>query len=136
MNRSTLTVEWTLDRQGPRRAEQAQKGPVPRIPRISRQMALAIKFQRMFSSGEIRDYAELAALGHVSRARVSQTMNLLHLAPDIQEEILFLEDRADLNEHGLRSLTAVIEWEQQRRIWRRSATVVPNPAWDGQRRST
>jgi hypothetical protein len=87
-------------------------------------MALAIKFQRMFSSGEIRDYAELAALGHVSRARVSQTMNLLHLAPDIQEEILFLEDRADLNEHGLRSLTAVIEWEQQRRIWRSTAGAI------------
>ena len=60
MNRSTLTVEWTLDRQGRRCAEQAKRGPVPRIPRISRQMALAIKFQRMFASGEIGDRVALA----------------------------------------------------------------------------
>jgi hypothetical protein len=32
----------------------------------------------------------LADLGHVTRARVCQIMNLLQLAPDIQEAILFL----------------------------------------------
>jgi hypothetical protein len=36
-----------------------------------------------------RDYAQLARLWQVSRARLTQTMNL-HLAPDIQEAILFL----------------------------------------------
>jgi hypothetical protein len=38
----------------------------------------------------VRDYADLARLGHVSRARVSQIMDLLLLAPGIQEEILGL----------------------------------------------
>jgi hypothetical protein len=33
---------------------------------------------------------ELARLGHVSRTRVTQILNLLHLAPDIQERLLFL----------------------------------------------
>jgi hypothetical protein len=37
-----------------------------------------------------RDQADLARLGNVSRARVTQIMNLLQLAPDIQEAILFL----------------------------------------------
>ena len=40
--------------------------------------------------GVVTDQAELARLGHVSRARMTQIMNLLHLAPDIQEELLFL----------------------------------------------
>jgi hypothetical protein len=41
-------------------------------------------------SGAVRDYAELARLGQVSRARTTQIMSLLHLAPDLQEQILFL----------------------------------------------
>jgi hypothetical protein len=38
----------------------------------------------------VTDYADLARLGHVTRARVTQIMNLLNLAPDIQEELVFL----------------------------------------------
>src|SRR5689334_4852756 len=60
-----------------------------RIPRISRLMALAIKFDDMITRGEVRDYADLARLGYVTRARMTQIMNLLHLAPDLQEGILF-----------------------------------------------
>jgi hypothetical protein len=53
-------------------------------------MALAIRMEKLVRSGEVTDYADLARLGHVTRARVTQIMNLLSLAPDIQEEILFL----------------------------------------------
>lgn len=35
--------------------------------------------------------AELARLGRVSRARITQIMDLLMLAPEIQEEVLYLE---------------------------------------------
>ncbi len=51
-------------------------------------MALAIKFQDMADCGEVRDYADLARLGYVTRARLTQIMNLLLLAPDIQEAII------------------------------------------------
>jgi hypothetical protein len=52
--------------------------PVPegRIPRISRLMALAIRFDRLIKEGEITDQSELARLGNVTRARVTQIMNL------------------------------------------------------------
>ena len=61
-----------------------------RLPRISRLMALAIRFDGLVREGVVADQAELARLGHVSRARITQIMNLLHLAPDIQEALLFL----------------------------------------------
>ena len=61
-----------------------------RVPRIARLMALALRFEQLVRSGAVRDYAELARLGPVSRARITQIMNLLNLAPEIQEEILFL----------------------------------------------
>jgi len=58
-------------------------------------MALAIRFDLLIKSGEIADQAEVARLGQVSRARVTQTMNLLLLVPDIQEAILFLSRDAN-----------------------------------------
>ena len=88
-----------------------------RIPRISRLMALAMKFQDMVDRGEVRDYADIARLGYVTRARITQIMNLLHLAPEVQEEILFL--RSAPSERSLRPLTVQPLWSQQIRIWRR-----------------
>ena len=61
-----------------------------RIPRIAKLLALAHKFDGLLRQSAIADYAALARLGQVSRARITQIMNLLYLAPDIQEEILFL----------------------------------------------
>ena len=103
------------------------EAPVPcsvepgRIPRISRLMALALRFEGLLKQGAAHDYADLARLGLVSRTRVTQIMNLLYLAPDIQEEILFLPrtivGREPISERHVRSVTTVLEWDKQRRMW-------------------
>jgi hypothetical protein len=82
-------------RQGRRTRRELRPGEaaptVPgRVPRVSRLMALAIRFDQLIRAGVVADQAELARLGHVTRARLTQIMNLLCLAPDIQEAILFL----------------------------------------------
>src|SRR5260370_825785 len=63
-------------------------------PRITRLMALAVKFEGLIQQGVVKDYAELARLGQVSRARITQIMNLLNLAPAIQEAIVFITAEA------------------------------------------
>lgn len=96
--------------------------PPGRVPRVSKLMALAIKFDRLIREGAVRDFAEIARLGHVTRARVTQIMNLLHLAPDIQEEILFLPriTKGDdpIVERHLRPIIKLLDWRDQRRRWR------------------
>lgn len=91
----------------------------PRIPRITRLMALAIKFQSMVDRGEVRDYADLVRLGYVTRARLTQIMNLLLLAPDIQEAILDSSSawrrNSTITERDLRSVSRIINWSDQRR---------------------
>ena len=66
----------------------------------------------------VSDFAELARLGHVSRARITQTMNLLQLAPDLQEAILFLPPvetgKDPVTERELREVVQVVSWEEQR----------------------
>ena len=89
------------------------------IPRIARLMALAIRFDRLLRAEKFRDYAELARLGRVTRARITQIMKLLNLAPDIQEQILFLPTLKGLNERNLRPIVSRIDWTQQRRMFQK-----------------
>jgi hypothetical protein len=98
-------------------------GPIGRVPRVARLMALALRFERMIRTRVVADYTTLAALGRVTCARVSQVMNLVQLAPDIQEAILFLprvergQDPIILAQ--LQPIAAALDWRHQRRLWRR-----------------
>lgn len=86
------------------------------IPRIARLMALAIRFEGMRRDRTIRDYADLARLGGVTRARVTQIMKLLNLAPDIQEKLLFLPSVRGMTERNLRPVINRIDWDEQREL--------------------
>lgn len=101
--------------------EVPQPKPVGRVPRIARLLALAIKYDDLLRRGVVPDLSELARLCQVTQPRMTQIMNLLHLAPDIQEEILFLplveEGRDPIHEHMLRDVTRTLEWRKQRRAW-------------------
>ena len=93
-------------------------GPVPRVSRL---MALALHYERLMAEGAITTQAEIATLSHVTRARVTQVMNMLHLAPDIQEAILFWPatrvGRERLHERDIRHIVAQPDWERQRALW-------------------
>jgi integrase len=130
-----MTTTWTIERQvhfrnaGHGRGKQVREGPAPegpalpagRVPRVTKLMALALHFDDLLQSGAIGSYAELARLGHVTRARVCQIMNLVYLAPDLQEALLFLprtergRDRIILAD--LQPIAALMDWRKQRRRW-------------------
>jgi hypothetical protein len=105
----------------PKKAAEAAEAERPRIPRVARLMALAIKLQDMIDHGEIADYAEIARLGFVTRARVTQIMNLLLLAPDIQEELMSLSTEAvgktRVLERALREVGSFVDWREQMTRW-------------------
>ena len=126
---ASLTIECAVRFEPRRRGrKELAVGPAPaavpgRVPRVARLLALAHRLEGLLHGGEIADYAALARLGHVTRARVSQIMSLLYLAPDIQEAILFLprteRGRDPLVLRDLLPLTAVPDWKKQRRLWAR-----------------
>jgi hypothetical protein len=102
------------------------KPALERIPRISRYMALAIHFEELIRQGVVTDYADLARLGHVTRARVTQIMNLRLLAPDIQEELLALptvqSGRARIHLRQLQAIVVTTDWRAQRKLWKSMVT--------------
>ena len=101
--------------------EPERRGPQARVPRISKLMALAIRFDQLLRDGTVRDMSELARLAHVTQPRMTQIMNLLHLAPDLQEELLFIapttNGREHVHERAMRPLCAETSWPRQRRLW-------------------
>jgi hypothetical protein len=114
--------EWTIDLSRRSRCSlQDETAKTGRVPRLARLMALAIRFDGLIRKRAISDQAELARLGKVSRARISQIMNLLHLAPDIQEQLLFLpplhQARERLRLADLQPLCQHWDWRRQRGLW-------------------
>jgi hypothetical protein len=102
---------------------EAAPWPPGRVPRVARLMALALRLDELVRTGQVTSYSALASLGHVTRARVSQILSLLSLAPDIQEALLFLpptpRGRDPIILADLMPLTARLDWRKQRRLWRR-----------------
>ena len=92
-----------------------------RVPRITRLMALAIHLQKLIDNRAVRDYAEIARLASLTRARVTQIMNLTLLAPEIQEKILFLpcihNGHDPLAERNLRQIIRETDWAVQMELW-------------------
>jgi hypothetical protein len=84
-------------------------------------LALALRLEQLVQSGVIANYAELAQLAHVSRARITQIVNLRLLAPDLQEAVLFLprttRGRDPIHLRQLQRVAAELDWKQQRRLW-------------------
>lgn len=119
-------IQITRESHGRRRVAPAETKLTPvavgSIPRISRLMAVAIRLEGLLLSGEVCDVTELARLGHVTQPRMTQILNLTLLAPDIQEELLFLprvtEGKADVHEKLLRPIAAETVWTEQRKLWR------------------
>jgi hypothetical protein len=89
-------------------------------------MAVAIRLERLLRTGEVSDVMELARLGHVTQPRMSQILNLTLLAPDVQEELLFLpritSGKPAIHEKMLRPIVLEIDWDKQRSMWSQIAS--------------
>src|SRR5262249_12387339 len=112
------------------RAEKPPSFPAAgRVPRVARLLALAHRLDELVRSGQVVDRAALARAGNVSQARIAHIASLLHLAPPIQEEILFLpptaRGRDPIHLAQLLPIARTHDWRVQQRLWSelRAATV-------------
>jgi hypothetical protein len=119
-----MKIEYTLAgyrSRGPKAVLAGSYAANLRPPRVTCLLALAHKFDLLVRSGEAKDYADLARLGRVSRARMSQILKLLTLAPSIQEHILWLPpqtpSKRSITERDLRKLLREPRWDRQRLLF-------------------
>ncbi len=123
----TITREFHTTRRHDGR-KQLRPGPAPetpqgKLPRLSRLMALAIHCNELLRTGQITKQSELAEHAQITPARMTQILTLLNLAPDIQEELLFLprttEGRREIQEKDIRRIAMDLDWRKQRTMWGR-----------------
>ena len=102
------TKATTLSR---RRAEQ--------FPKIVRLLVLAHQVEQAIEEGRARDYVDVARQLGMTRARITQLVNLLLLSPDIQATILTDPRRVrQLGERQLRPITREQAWQRQADMFR------------------
>jgi hypothetical protein len=83
----------------------------------------ALEWQALLESGEITNQAEIARREGITRARVTQVIGMLRLAPEIQDQILSMPDvvlHSPVTERMLRPISAITVYRDQRREFRRS----------------
>ena len=86
------------------------------VSRAARQLALAHHIERVIEAGTLTDYAAAARALGITRARLTQIMNLLLLAPDVQHRILVGE--IDASERALRAASGETSMSGFRTIFR------------------
>ncbi|MGH9867073.1 MAG: hypothetical protein ACREAA_02765 [Candidatus Polarisedimenticolia bacterium] len=90
----TYKLEFTRGRKGHKRV--SEPAPPPErpdidpatVPRITRMLVLGYHFERLVREGKVKNYAEIARLTGLSRARITQLVNLTLLSRPHQEAIL------------------------------------------------
>lgn len=88
----------------------------PRTPRVVELLRKALEWQALLESGEASNQAAIARREDITRARVTQVMGLLRLAPEIQEHVLSLPDmvrRSAITERALRPIAQIEDQKQQ-----------------------
>lgn len=100
-----------------------RRTPPPRLPHVTKLMALAIRLEHLLATGQVKDQAEIARAAGITRARVTQILNLTNLAPDIQQAILDLEPTTErtpcFREGEIRQIAIAPNWATQRKAWKR-----------------
>lgn len=109
---------WIFDEAPP-----APPEPVRRPARVAQLLSLAHRLRSELDRGVHQGVADLAAKVGFTAARISQILGLTLLAPDVQEEILFIEAEdgvEPLTERALREQVLQHEvWADQRAAWQR-----------------
>lgn len=101
----------------------------PQLPHIAKLMALAIRLDDLLETGQLKDQAEIARTAGITRARVTQILNLAGLAPDIQQALLDLQPTTNtqpkFRERELRQIAVEPNWSKQRTAWKRLVASKP-----------
>ena len=126
MNHLKVKFETAASKHGQRRIRSpkpSRSESPPLAPHIAKLMALAIRLEHLIETGQIANHAEIARAAGLTRARVTQILNLANLAPDIQQAVLELADHPSestrLKEADLRDYSQIHCWEKQRRLFQK-----------------
>jgi hypothetical protein len=89
-------------------------------PRLRQSLILAYQIEQIIADGQAKDFTEAAEWLNMTKARLSQIMNLINLSPTIQEEILLTDSPKlqNLSVDKVQHIAQKIDWLQQSQLWK------------------
>lgn len=89
-------------------------------PRLLQSLILAYQIEQIIADGQAKDFTETAAWLNMTKARLSQIMGLLNLAPAIQEELLLVDSPKirTISVQQILPITAESDWNKQILLWK------------------
>lgn len=129
MNGATIRSRFPVRRRLEVAEKRAAVGEAKAPSRVARMLALAHHVERLVEAGELQSVAAASRALGLTRARLTQVMQLLLLATEIQERILTAE--LSTSERSLRCVVREPTWDTQLETGRclRAATEVAPVAW-------
>lgn len=97
-----------------------KKKEAEELPPVLRYLILAYQIRQFLDDGTAKDMDQIAKWTNLSLPRVYQIMNLLQLAPQIQEYLLLSNDPRlfSIPENQIRPLTKESDWNKQSEMWK------------------
>jgi len=110
-----VPADWVVSAVPPRRGK--PKPPrEPRTPRVVELLRKTIEWQALLESGDAANQAAIARREGITRARVTQVMGMLRLAPEIQQHVLSMPEvvrRPAITERALRPIAQMEDRTEQ-----------------------
>ena len=122
MANSALRFEFDVDL----KPVKHKKRPVPKKGFVLRQrLVLAYQIHDLLSQGKAQSLHQIGRWLGSCHARMSQIINLLNLAPAIQQEILLSEDTKlhQVTEFDIRDIAMEMDWQKQTAMWKTLLTI-------------
>lgn len=94
----------------------------PKTSRVTELLRMAMEWRRQIDAGEVQNKTEIARREGITRARVTQIMGMLRLAPEIQDKILTPPStlRRLVTERMLRPIGSITDHRDQRREFQKN----------------
>lgn len=89
-------------------------------PRLRQSLILAYQIDQIIADGQAKDFTQAAQWLNMTKARLSQIMGLINLAPAIQEEIL-LTDSPKIRKASVQQILPIAaesDWNRQITLWK------------------
>ncbi|MDD5079714.1 MAG: recombinase family protein [Candidatus Omnitrophica bacterium] len=92
---------------------------IQKEPKLRQALILAYQIQELLSEGKIKDLKQAAGWLNITHNKTYLLMNMLMLAPSIQEAILFSDNNLIqlIPEYKMNEIAREISWNKQKKMW-------------------
>ncbi|MFA5146792.1 MAG: recombinase family protein [Candidatus Omnitrophota bacterium] len=116
---STKIYEFNVDLATSLVRETPKAVAILKEPKLRQFLILAYQIQGLLEDGKAKDLKQVADWLNITHTKMYLLLNMLMLAPSIQEEILFSDNNIIqlIPEYKMNEITREISWNKQKKMW-------------------